>query len=173
MNHQVNHSKIDHRFTTLRERLIVFAQAAIFTKPCKGSLNNPASWQHHKAGAIIASLNNLQYPFACRGTPVNQLAGIAAIRPNQRQPRKATSQFFQHKLSTVTILNAGRMHNHSQHQTQRIYDQMAFSTRYLLSCIVATFPPFSAVLTDWLSIIAAEGLACRPASTRTCSRRWQ
>jgi hypothetical protein len=39
MNHPVNHSQIDHRFTALCERLIVFAEAAIFAKPRKGSLN--------------------------------------------------------------------------------------------------------------------------------------
>jgi len=172
MKHKINHSKLDHCFTALRERLIIFAQSTIFAQPRKCSLNNPATRQHRKTDDIITSLNNLQYPLAHRGTPVNQFAGIPAVSPDQRQPRKQTSQFFQNQHSPVTILNICSVYHYCQHQTQRIYHQMAFSTGYFLAGIIAAMPPFSAVLTDWLSIIAAEGLACRPAPTRTCSRRW-
>ena len=172
MKHKINHSKMYHRFTALRERLIIFAQSTIFAQPRKCSLYNPATRQHCKANGIITTLNNLQYPLANRGTPVYQFAGITTVCPNQRQPRKQSSQFFQNQHSSVTVLNIRRMYHHCQHQTQRIYHQMAFSTRYFLSGIIATLPPFSAVLTDWLSITAAEGLTCRPASTRTRSRRW-
>ena len=172
MKHKINHSKMYHRFTALRERLIIFAQSTIFAQPRKGPFNNPPTGQHRKTDDIITSLNNLQYPVAHRGTPVNQLAGVPTVRPDQRQPRKQTSQFFQNQHRPVTILDIGRVNHHGQYQTQRIYHQMAFSTGYLLAGVIPSLPPFSAVFTDWLSIIAAEGLACRPAPTRTCSRRW-
>lgn len=171
MKHQINHSKINHRFTTGGQCFIVFAQPPILAKPRKRPLNNPTPRKHNKTVDIITSLNNLHYPLAGRGTPVNQLASVTTVCPNQRQPRKQIPQFFQNQFGPVTILNTGRMYDYCKHQTERIYDQMPFSPAYFLAGVITTFPPFSAVLTDWLSIIAAEGHTCLPASIRTCSRR--
>jgi len=170
MNHQVNHGKLDHSFTAIGERLIVFTQAAILSQPRKRPFDHPASGQHRKTFNVLTTFDNLQDPAAKIRSPVNELACVSTIGPDQRQPTETTHQFPQNQLSTVTILNTGCVHNHSHHQTQRINHQMAFSTRYFLAGVIASIPPFEAVLTDWLSIIAALGLAWRPAWTRT--RSW-
>jgi hypothetical protein len=68
-------------------------------------------------------------------------------------------------------LNVRCMYNSRHYQTQRIYNQMAFSAHYFLASVITTVPPFEAVLTVWLSIMAALGLGWRPALSRTSSWR--
>ena len=52
------------------------------------------------------------------------------------------------------------MDHHRQHQAQRVYDDVPLAAVDLLARVVSTRPPFSVVLTDWLSKIAAVGWRC-------------
>ena len=63
------------------------------------------------------------------------------------------------------------MDNDGEDQSERVDDDVPFTSLDLLATIVPAKPPFSVVFTDWLSIIAAEGVGSRPALTRTCSRK--
>jgi hypothetical protein len=67
-------------------------------------------------------------------------------------------------------LDIGWMNDRVQQQTQRIYEKMAFLALDLLARIVAMridpAPPFSALLTLWLSMMAAVGLASRSPCSR-------
>ena len=47
------------------------------------------------------------------------------------------------------------MHRHRQQQSQGIHYDVAFSPFHLLACVVPSGPLFSAVFTDWLSMMAA------------------
>ena len=91
------------------------------------------------------------------------IAGIGEDSNNGgiKRPRAC----IEHKCCTVAILDAGRMHGGAQQQTQRVYENVAFLALDLLSGIVAmridAHPPFSALFTLWLSMIAALGLASR------------
>jgi hypothetical protein len=49
------------------------------------------------------------------------------------------------------------MYYHRENQSQYINKKVTFPSIYLLAGIIAVAPPFSVVLTDWLSIIAALG----------------
>jgi hypothetical protein len=66
------------------------------------------------------------------------------------------------------------MDHYSQQQSQGIHHNMALAPRYLLAGVVAAWPPFSVVFTDWLSMIAALGVDCRPSISRTlgCKVSW-
>ena len=65
----------------------------------------------------------------------------------------------------VAILDIGRMNNGVQQKAERIYENVALLALDLFSRIEAMWidarPPFSALLTLWLSMIAALGLASR------------
>ena len=67
--------------------------------------------------------------------------------------------------ATVAILDIGGMNDSVEQQTQRIYENMALLALDLLARIVAmridAGPPFSALFTLWLSMMAAVGLASR------------
>jgi hypothetical protein len=62
------------------------------------------------------------------------------------------------------------MHNGVEEQAQRIYENMPLLALDLFARIVAmrinAGPPFSALFTLWLSMMAAEGLASRSADSR-------
>jgi hypothetical protein len=68
-------------------------------------------------------------------------------------------------------LDIGGMHNEGQDQAHGVYDDVPLAALDLLAGVVAAGPPFSAVFTDWLSMIAAEGLGFRSAWARTFWRR--
>ena len=69
----------------------------------------------------------------------------------------------------VAALDVGRMDDGTQQQTFGIYREMALLALGLLASVIPASvdraPPFSALLTLWLSMIAAVGLASRPASS--------
>src|SRR6266550_1978405 len=66
------------------------------------------------------------------------------------------------------------MHLHLKQQPHSIYQQVTLPPLHVLACVesFAPFdPPFSVVLTDWLSITAPEGSGLRPALRRTSLRK--
>jgi hypothetical protein len=72
--------------------------------------------------------------------------------------------------AAVAILDIGGMNDGVDQQTQRIYNDMALLAFDLLARIIAmridAGPPFPAVLTLWLSMLAAVGLASRSPCSR-------
>ena len=75
----------------------------------------------------------------------------------------------QHEAA-VAVLDVGGMNDGVQQQTQRIYENVTFLALDLLARIIAVRidpgPPFSALFTLWLSMMAAVGLACRSPRSR-------
>ena len=171
MNHQINHCQQNHSFTTGGQRFVVLAQTSVLTQPGQGTLDHPTPRQYLKALHAVTTFDNLQQPITKFHRPVQKSASISAIGPNQRQPAETILELTQHQSGPVTILNICRVYDNGHYQTQRIYNQMPLSPCYFLASVITTIPPFEAVLTVWLSIMAALGLACRPASSRT--RSWR
>jgi len=72
--------------------------------------------------------------------------------------------------AAVAILDVGGMNDGVQQQAQRVYEKVALLALDLLARIVAMridpAPPFSALFTLWLSMMAAVGLACRSLCSR-------
>lgn len=167
--HQVDHRDENHRLTALRQLLIVFAQAPAAAQPGEGPLDDPSLRQHDKAR--VRPFDDLDGPMEDRSGPLDQLARIAPVGPDQPKPRKAPADPFQHQPGTLAILKIAGMNHHRQDQAQGIDDQMAFAAQDLLARVIAAKPPFSVVLTLWLSMIATLGVAFLPALRRTFSRR--
>jgi site-specific DNA recombinase len=95
---------------------------------------------------------------------------VALVGPDQAQPREPHQRPPQHQLGAVGLLDVRRMDHHDQQQAQRIDEDVAFAAVYALGRIIAARPPFSVVLTDWLSRIAALGVGSRPSASRTFAR---
>ena len=167
----MDHRQVNHRLAAFRQRLVVLAQTTIAAEPSKGSLDDPTLGQNAEAGDIVAAFDDLQEPVAQFSRPLDQFSGISPIGPNSFQPRELPDQFGQHQLGPVAVLDIGRMHNDGQEQTQGVYDDVPLAALDLLAGVVAAGPPFSTVFTDWLSMIAAEGLGFRSAWPRTFWRR--
>ena len=166
MNHQIDHGNDDHCFTALGECLVVFRQSAVLTQPGERSLDNPSLWQHHKA-VRFGTFDNFNEPSRPAARPVNKPAGIAAVSEDQLQTAEACAKSLQDQSSAVAILNVGWMDNQCHDQTHGVDDQMTLAAKDFLARIVPTIPPFSAVFTDWLSMMPTLGVGLRPCFRRT------
>jgi hypothetical protein len=70
----------------------------------------------------------------------------------------------------VVVLDGGGVDDHHEDQPERIDEQAALAAEEPLTAVVAPRPPFSVVLTDWLSRIAADGCRSRPSARRRSPR---
>jgi len=140
-------------------------------QPSERALQHPPTRKDDKAFDIVRALDDLQHP-ACRqgGDPGDQLPRIAAVRPEKAQPRELAQQARQDQFGAVAILDTGAMNHDCQQQAQSIYRDVALAAFDFLARVVAVVPPFCGVLTDCESMMAALGVASRPARLRTFSR---
>ena len=153
---------------------VIFGEAAIIGKPAKGSFDNPAFGQNFE-GVERMALDDLQVQTTARQQCLEPLAervsGIAAIDPNQAQPTEVRRQLLEDQASTVAVLDIGGMNDHGQNQTQRINQEMSFSSHDPLACIVAAH---SSVV-RYLNALAVEDRSGRgfffPLLRRTASRK--
>ena len=72
---------------------------------------------------------------------------------------------------SIPVGDVGSMDDKFEDESQGIDDQMAFAAIEAFPSVVAAGPPFSVVLTDWLSMIAPLGWRSRPARSLTSSRK--
>jgi hypothetical protein len=91
---------------------------------------------------------------------------ITGIGEDTQDKRKqGTRAFVENEGGAVAILNIGRVNGGAQQQAQRVYENMALLALDLLARVVAmridAAPPFSALFTLWLSMMAAVGLTSR------------
>ncbi len=146
------------------EVLEVLGQAAAAAEPTKGSLNDPPLRDNHKACGGIGTFDDLQSHLAdplrgrgCFG------AAVGAIGKQALQEHEHASHPLQKRQEAVPVLHIRRGHIQPEDQAQRVDDEVALLALDLLGRVIAdridALPPFSALLTLWLSTIAAVGEA--------------
>jgi site-specific DNA recombinase len=141
----------------------------------KDYFDDPSLWQDDEALGSIGALDDLQLDAPQDPLqPILELRSlVAGVGVQLAQEREQAEQRRQQQRPTVAVLDVGGMHDDLEHQAFGVYQQVAFLTLDLLAGIVSRrikrAPPFSALLTLWLSMIAAVGLASRPACSRHCT----
>jgi hypothetical protein len=78
---------------------------------------------------------------------------------------------FQQIPGAVGVLNISGVDEDTKQKAGGIDPDMAFAALDLLGGIVAARPPFSVVLTLWVSMMTAVGLASRPSVSRSVMTR--
>lgn len=95
---------------------------------------------------------------------------IGGVGKELGQERMQPEHRGEQQDAAVAILNVGGMNDGMQQQAKRIYEQMALLALDLFARIIARRvdpgPPFSALFTLWLSMMAAVGLASRSLCSR-------
>jgi hypothetical protein len=95
---------------------------------------------------------------------------IGAVCKQLLEEWKQTFHRGQQRDAAIAVLNAGGMNDGMEQQTYRIYEYMALLALDLFARIIAmridADPPFSALFTLWLSMMAAVGLTSRAAFSR-------
>ncbi len=90
--------------------------------------------------------------------PTHQFAGVATVRPDQRQTRIATFDSLEHQLGSITILNPGRVNDNAKDQSHDNNDEIALAPADLLACVITVDPTMLVGLGRLaLSMIAAVG----------------
>ena len=98
---------------------------------------------------------------------------IAAIGEDMAQPREAEADGLENIGCAVAVLNVGGMDEDEDQKSAGVGDDVPLATLDLLARVIARYPPLSVVLTDWLSMTPAVGLASRPACSRAViTSRW-
>ena len=169
MDHQIDHGDTDHGFAGFGEGFIVFREAAVLSKPCKCSLDNPALGKDNKI-VSIRSFDDFNDPAMPAHCPIHKPSGITAIGPDDFEATPSRTQLFDQQFAAVTVLDVGRVYDQCENQAERVDNDMTLAPKRFLARIVPSVAPFSAVLTDWLSMIPALGVGLRPFLIRTCDR---
>jgi hypothetical protein len=129
-------------------------------------------WKYHKSFGLIGALDDFSFEMGqdFRHGRLEFRPLIAAIGKQLFQERKHPEQGRKKQDAAVAILDVGGMNDGMEQQTQRIYEKMALLALDLFACIIAlridAGPPFSALFTLWLSMMAAVGLASRSPCSR-------
>src|SRR5258708_25929003 len=100
---------------------------------------------------------------------------IATVDEQRLQKGKHTEQCRHDENASIAILNVGRMNDGVEQEAQCVDKNVPLLALDLLARIVPVRinerPPFSALFTLWLSMMAAVGLASRCSRSRHCSSR--
>ncbi len=147
----------------------VFGEPSILAQPGERSLNNPSLGKDDKLVRLRA-FDDFDDPAVPANRPIHKLAGITAIGPNHFKAPPSRTQLPDQQLAAVTVLDVGRVNHQREDQPERVNDDMALAPLGFLARIVPSVAPFSAVLTDWLSMMPALGVGLRPSSIRTRRR---
>ena len=146
-------------------------EPATTAQPREGALNDPAFGQHDKLLCGVGSFHDFdvhpRHDLLQRTPEYRSL--IAAIGVEFQQEGKHAEQGRHHQPATVAVLNVGGVHDGVHQQALRIDEDVTFLAFDLLAGVIprrVMEPPFSALLTLWLSMIAAVGLASRAACSR-------
>ena len=158
--------------SALRLRFSQLGEPATAVKPRNGALDDPAAREHDKCFGLIGALDDFSFElgqdFRQRLLEFRPL--IAAVGKQLLQERIHPEQCRKQQDAAVTILDIGAMNDGVEQQAQRVYENMTLLSLDLLARIIAmridAGPPFSALFTLWLSMIAAVGLASRSPCSR-------
>jgi hypothetical protein len=129
-------------------------------------------WQHDEAFALIGSLDDFNLDLGQRlaHAGLELLALVAAIGVELEQKGKESEQPGHQHHAAVTVLYIGGVDDRLHQKTLCVDDDMPFLSLDLLAGVISRRvdrgPPFSALFTLWLSMIAAVGLASWPACSR-------
>ncbi len=169
MKHHIDHGNAYHGFTALNQRLIVFGKSAVFPKPCKCTFYDPSLGKDDKLVRLRA-FDDFNDPAVPANRPVHKLSGITTIGPDHFKAPPSRTQLLDQQFAAITVLDVGRVNDQRKDQAERVNNDMALAPLGFLARIVPSVAPFSAVLTDWLSMMPALGVGLRPSSIRTRRR---
>lgn len=171
----MDHRDLDISASGFGEALIVAGEAAAAPDPADGSLDHPAPRQHLEAAGVVGALDDFETPApSLAEEQVEAGSIIGTIGPDQIEPGEEAAQSGEREKCPVAVLDVRRMDHGAQDKALRVDDEMALASLDLLGRVIThrvdRGPPFSADLTDWLSMMPALGLASRPIASRSFTR---
>src|SRR4051794_888265 len=97
---------------------------------------------------------------------------VDPVGEHRPQPRVEPLQALEEIADAVRVLDVGGVDDHAEQQARGVDPDVPLPAPYLLRRVVAAGPPFSVVLTLWVSTMTALGLGSRPSRSRSSITRW-
>lgn len=153
--------------------LEVAGEATVAGDPGEAAFDDPTLGQDDEA-MQLGAFHDLELPTAGPGDGGGHFRPlVTAIGEDRLDEREQAAGPAQQQIGAVAILHVGRVDHDVQEQAERVDENVPFAARDLLARIEALRidrrPPFCAALALWLSMTAADGLASRPAFSRTAT----
>ena len=170
--HEADGCELKESESFVIEALPVLGQPAASPEPGKCSLDDPAFGQNDETmGRLVRTFDDLDVHLAHDGSERALEFGalITTIGIELQQERIETEQRGHHKHAAIAVLDVGSMHDGVHQEAFRIDENVALLALDFLARIIAmgvVSPPFSALFTLWLSMMAAVGDASRSALSR-------
>ena len=149
----------------------ILGEPSAAVEPGDGAFHDPSFWQDGE-GVQFGALDDFDNPAAgagggqCRARTL--IACVGEDTQNERE--QGSGAFVKNERGAVAILDIGWVNGSAQQQAERVDEDMALLALDLLARIIAVRidpgPPFSALFTLWLSMMAAVGLASRSLCSR-------
>jgi hypothetical protein len=169
-------------------RLEVFGEASVAVDPGEEALDDPAPWQDGEADLVWQFVYDLD---GDAGGVGDSLGATGAIGEGEFDEWKGAARSLQQESGAIAILNVGGVNLEDQGSAIGVDHDMTLAAPRLRGGRLLIFlpaspgsslwlargqapplgPPALVVLTLWLSMTAAEGLASRPTRSRSIIRR--
>jgi hypothetical protein len=154
--------------------LVIADQPAGLDEPAKGTLHDPASWEHFEAFGDIAPLDDLKIDLPVPRQVCDlsfEGTGVPAIGPDFLQPAVTAGQWRKQQARPIPVLHVGGRHLQRQQVSQRVYQDVSLSSCNFLTRIKAT----KSGLASCPNALAVEDRSSRgfflPCLSRARSRR--
>ena len=143
--------------------LVVADAAPVLHDPSGCALDDPAAGQGFERVQVIGAFDDLQGAVQRAGGPGDQLAGVAAVGPDQGDGAEPGGQAPQQRAGAAAVLDRGGDHDAKIRPITstarcRLRPSIFFPALYPRLFL----PTVPAALTDWESMIAAVGCGRRP-----------
>lgn len=170
VQHEADGRQGDHCLGDFGEFLVILGQAPPAAEPAERSFDDPSPGQDDEADPGDAA-NDDQGQAEQKAGEQGCQAVVNAIGEHRLKPAVQRLDLAQQVRCAVGILDVGGVDDDAQQEAGGVDRDVAFAAPDLLGRIIAARPPFSVVLTLWVSMMAAVGLASRPSRSRSIVSR--
>jgi hypothetical protein len=172
MQHEPDYGQLDHRLRDLGQLLVVPGEAAPAAEPAQCPLRHPAAREEDEAGAACEPTHDDQGQPEQEAGEQDRQAIVDAVGEHGLEPGVEPLQPPQQVTGTLSILEVGGVDQHAEEQARGVDGDVALPALDPFGRIVAAQPPFSVVLTLWVSMTTALGLGSLPSRSRSITTRW-
>src|SRR5689334_7701061 len=165
----MGNGQINQAFRALGSLFIILAQATKTVEPAEGTLNNAAFGLNDKS-SLLSTVGDLSFNRKQALTPTQQSRRVVAAIEQEQAQALPQGQPSEQPFGRDFVLLIRRMHQHPQQPALGVHRYLSFAAFLTLVRVKTYRPLFSAVCTDWLSIITTLGSASRSSSSRICTR---